>query len=87
MQYISGFSNLKSQIIKFIYQRFYILPGMAETKILVSSGSLAEEEVRKTSSAKVKEWSNKVKSIVILRLLSSSQNPRRESSLDCSCVS
>ena len=69
MQYISGFSNLKSQIIKFIYQRFYILPGMAETKILVSSGSLAEEEVRKTSSAKVKEWSNKVKSIVILRLL------------------
>ena len=87
MQYISGFSNLKSQIIKFIYQRFYILPGMAETKILVSSGSLAEEEVRKTSSAKVKEWSNKVKSIVILRLLSSSQNPRRESSLDCSSVS
>ena len=53
---------------------------MAETKIHESSGSLAEEEVRKTSSAKVKEWSNKV--IVILRHLSSSQNPRRESSLD-----
>ena len=47
---------------------------MAETKIHVSSGSLAEEEVRKTSSAKVKEWSNKVKPIVIFRHLSSSQN-------------
>ena len=33
---------------------------MAETKIHESSGSLAEEEVRKTSSAKVKEWSNKL---------------------------
>ena len=50
---------------------------MAETKIHVSSGSLAEEEVRKTSSAKVKEWRNKVKPIVIFRHLSSSQNPRR----------
>ena len=38
---------------------------MAETKIHVSSGSLAEEEVRQTSSAKVKKWSNKVKPIVI----------------------
>ena len=34
---------------------------MAEAKIHVSSGSLAEEEVRKTYSAKVKEWSNKSK--------------------------
>ena len=34
---------------------------MAETKIHVSSGSLAEEEVRKTSSAKVKEWNKKSK--------------------------
>ena len=49
---------------------------MAETTIHVSSGSLAEKEVRKTSSAKVKEWSNKVKPIVIFRHLSSSQNPR-----------
>ena len=39
---------------------------MAETKIHVSSGSLAEQEVRKTSSAKVKKWSNKVKLIVFL---------------------
>ena len=60
---------------------------MAETKIHVSSGSLAEEEVLKTSSAEVKQWSNKVKPIVILRHLSSSQNPRRESSLDSSSVS
>ena len=50
-------------------------------KIQESSGSLAEEEVRKTSPAKVKE------PIVILRHLSSSQNPRRERSLDCSSVS
>ena len=42
---------------------------MAETKIHVSSGSLAEEEVRKTSSAKVKKMSNKVKPIVIFRHL------------------
>ena len=54
MQYI-WFSNLR-QIIKFIYQRFYFLSGMDETKIHVNSGpGLAEEEVRKTSSAKVKK--------------------------------
>ena len=60
---------------------------MAETKVHVSSGSLAEEEVRKTSSTKVKEWSKKVKPIVIFRHLSSSQNQERESFLDCSSVS
>ena len=60
---------------------------MAETKIHVSSGSLAEEEVRQTSSAKVKKSSNKVKPIVIFRHLLSSQNPRRESSLDCFSLS
>ena len=59
---------------------------MAETKIQVSSGSLAEDEVRKTSSAKVKKWSNKVKPIVIFRHLLSSQIPRRESALDCFSV-
>ena len=60
---------------------------MAETKIHVSSGSLAEEEVRKPSLAKVKKLSNKVKPIVIFRHLLSRQNPRRESSLDSFSVS
>ena len=45
-----------------------------------------QPNVRQTSLAKVKEWSNEVKPIVILRHLSSSQNPRGECSLDFSRV-